>query len=419
MKIRKISFMLFLCFCSTAYAKYEPSKGLLDVLAAAEKYNNSLVYTPPAPFKIYDAGTEVWVDYLKYGEFKNLGTADYKYAVKDEEGLKAASGEGIYPNVLSVQNSPQFKQFAKEKRLKGDKSAFVHSGDYQANFYKWASLKDDDPGIKLYNTAFALEKSGNFKHAVKAYYACLVFFPKTVGYTQWATPWYVAPVCEAKIKYLTSAYPGIVGVKLVGSNITVKNSFDNDVKNDVFIIDPGRLTAATAQDFARKPAALKKENIKKISGNGKVKLISYVGGRFALTVDEKPYIIKGISYSPSKIGLSPDFGTLNNSRDWTYDDYNSNSKIDSPFDSWVDANRNDKRDKNEFVVGDFALLKEMGANTIRIYHYADLNKSLLRKGYKDYGLMYLMGNFLGMYSIDSGADWYAGTDYTDEQHKSN
>ncbi|MDR2191534.1 MAG: hypothetical protein LBO62_01445 [Endomicrobium sp.] len=413
-----IIFFLSLFFCSLAHSKYEPSKEVLDVIANAEKYDNSLIYTPPPPFKIYDNGSVNWIDYSKYGEFQKAGTADYKYIIKDEQGLAAASGEGIYPNVLSVQNSLQFKQFLKDKKLKGDKFSFVYSDDYQANFYKWAASKGEDPGLKLYYTAYALEKAGNFKHAVKAYYACLVFFPKTVGYTQWQTPWYIAPVCEAKIKYLTAAYPEI-GARLEGSDITVENSFDNDVKNDVFIINPGRMVLAKEEDFVRKYADLKKENIKKVFGTGKVKIILYNNGHFALTVDEKPYIVKAVSYSPSKIGLSPDFGTLNNARDWTYDDYNSNRKIDAPFDAWVDANRNEKKDKNEPVVGDFALLKEMGANSIRIYHYSDLNKNLLRRGYKEYDFMYLMGNFLGMYAVDSGANWYAGTDYTDEEHKAN
>ena len=36
-------------------------------------------------------------------------------------------------------------------------------------------------------------------------------------------------------------------------------------------------------------------------------------------------------------------------------------------------------------------------------------------GYKNYGFMYMIGNFIGMYCTDSGAEWFEGTDYTNEE----
>ena len=47
-----------------------------------------------------------------------------------------------------------------------------------------------------------------------------------------------------------------------------------------------------------------------------------------------------------------------------------NGRIDGPYDSWVDANRNDRQDFGEPVVGDWKLLKDMGVNTVRLYHHA-------------------------------------------------
>jgi len=35
------------------------------------------------------------------------------------------------------------------------------------------------------------------------------------------------------------------------------------------------------------------------------------------------------------------------------------------------------------------------------------------EGYEKYGFMYIVGNLLGMYGVDSGAEWYTGTDYSD------
>ncbi|MCL2390955.1 MAG: hypothetical protein FWD54_00785 [Endomicrobia bacterium] len=403
MKFLKMTItFVFLFSFSQAYCA---GADINSVLYAAYKHNKTLVYSAPPPFEIFDAGTEEWVDYEKYGKFRSIGAENYEYIVTDSKGLAAASGEGIYPNTESIKQSFNLQNKSKKKQ-----------SPEQKDYYKQAMSVKQSPGMKLYLTAFALEKSGNFKHAVKAYYACLVLFPKTVGYTQWNTPWYVAPVCLAKIKYLTREHPEI-GVRLDGADVIIKNAFDNDVKNDVFIINPGKLIAATAKDFERKIEDLPKIQVKKVTGKGKVKLVQYQNGNFELTVDGKQFVVKGISYSPTKIGLSPDFGTVNNLRDWSFDDYDRNGKVDGPFDAWVDANRNEKQDRDEPNIGDFALMNEMGINTLRIYHYDGVNKDLLKDGYEKYGFMYLIGNLIGMYAVDSGAGWYAGTDYTDKEHK--
>ena len=408
-----MTFIYLLTFCPALNAVSSAEENLLSVLDAAEKHNLSMIFEKPSPFPVYDGGSEKWVNYEKYGKFINAGTEKYVYEISDLEGLKAASGEGIYPNTQSVLNSPDYKTL--ERKLKGNKWKFVNNENYQTNFYKWAVV-NEDPGIKLYYAAFALEKSGNFAHAVKAYYACVVFFPMTVGYTQWQTPWYIAPACVARIKHITREHPEL-GVKLEGADIRIKNIFDNDTKNDVFYVNPGKLIPSSDEDFKRKYTEPESSGIKKTEGNGKVRLIQYNNGNFRLNVNGKPYVIRGISYSPSKIGLSPDYGTLNNLRDWSYDDYNKNKKIDGPYDAMVDANRNEKKNDGEYSVGDFALMKEMGINTLRLYHYADLNKELLKDGYEKYGFMYLMGNLVGMYGIDSNAGWYDGTDYTDREQK--
>lgn len=412
MKIIKFALLAAL-FCPSYLFGQTSGKDVETILEAANNFNQSMTYEKIKPFPIYDAGAEEWVNYEKYGEFKNPGTKDYEYVVKDLKGLAAASGEGIYPNTESVLNSPDYNP----KKLKGNVWKFIYTDNFQRDFYKWATT-EDDPGLKLYYTALVLENSGNYKHAVKAYYACLALFPRTVGYTQWNTPWYVAPVCLARIQYLTREFPEI-GVKLENGSVVIENVFDNDVKNDVFIINPGKLVSAKSGDFKRIKMDLQEIGVKEISGKGKVKLVRYANEHIQLTVNDKPYIIRAVSYSPSRVGLSPDFGTLDNLRDWAFDDYNNNKKIDGPYEAMVDINRNDKKDSNEKVVGDFTLMKEMGINTLRLYHYADLNKELLKDGYETYGFMYLMGNLIGMYGKDSGAGWFDGTDYTDKEQREN
>ena len=56
----------------------------------------------PTKIVLYDSGKEDFVNYEKYGEFQDVGTKDYKYVIKDQEGLMAAVGEGIYPNTTSI-----------------------------------------------------------------------------------------------------------------------------------------------------------------------------------------------------------------------------------------------------------------------------------------------------------------------------
>ncbi|MDR2191743.1 MAG: hypothetical protein LBO62_02525, partial [Endomicrobium sp.] len=337
MKLFKMFLLAAFCisFSSLLYAKTDEKKNVEISLKNAKKYNAKMKYKAPKPFVIEDRGTEKWVDYEKYGEFQNVGTPKYKYAINDSEGLKAASGAGVFPNSQSVLNSKQYQKYVADNKLEGNKWNYVNSTDYQANFYKWATVKED-PGVKLYFTALALDKDGNYARAVKAYYACLVFFPKAVGYTQWQTPWYIGPVCISRVKFLARRHPEL-GVKLVGAKIKIENSFDNNTRNDIFHINPGKLVPAKAKDFKRQY----KEpfGIKKVTGEGKVKLIEYENNHFRLTVDGKPFIVKGVTYSPNRVGLSPVHNNLKNNRDWSWDDYNKNGIIDAPFESWVDANR--------------------------------------------------------------------------------
>ena len=106
---------------------------------------------------------------------------------------------------LGGTKDPQYKEFKKQGRLKGKHWDFVNTKDYQANFYKWATAAEAR-GAKLFYTALALEKAGHFTHAVKAYYAVVVHFPQTIGWTYWRTPWYIGQVAVDRIKQIGYAY---------------------------------------------------------------------------------------------------------------------------------------------------------------------------------------------------------------------
>ncbi|MCD4779779.1 MAG: hypothetical protein K8S27_04430 [Candidatus Omnitrophica bacterium] len=161
-------------------------------------------------------------------------------------------------------------------------------------------------------------------------------------------------------------------------------------------------------------------------------------GNWQLIVDQKPYFIKGVIFSPVKIGEDPKQATM---RDWMFYDDDNDGKNDIAYQTWIDLNKDGRRDPDEKIVGDFQLLKEMGVNTIRLYHLASdhaslgdvykkdpgtkkqydhaVNKSLLRELNDTYGIKVILGHFLGSWTIGSGATWNEGTDYNNSLHREN
>lgn len=386
--------------------------GIFNLILSMAVVLTGTAWGKPA-FEVFDPGTEEIIDYQKYGRIEGAGTDKYKYVMSAPDALKKASGEGIFPNTASVLKDPAYKKLLEAGSLEGNRWDFVENDNYQANFFKWATA-GEEPGVKQFCAALALERSGNIKHAIKAYYAIVVFFPKSVGRTYWNTPLYIGSMASDKVKYLTRKNPEL-GLKLVDCYVKVKNHFDDDTKNDAFVVNPGKLIKAKPQDILPYREDTSKYKPVKTIGKGDVKLVQFKNKHWQLQVGGKPYLIKGMAYSPNKIGLSPDAGTLDVSRDWMFADYNKNGVIDGPYEAWVDANRNNKRDPGEEAPGDFQLMKDMGVNTLRIYHYPRLSKQLLQEGYEKYGFRYLMGNLIGMYCVDSGADWFNGTDYSNPE----
>jgi len=365
---------------------------------------------------LFDPGKEDFVDYTKYGEFKNIGTKDYQYVVIDQAGLMAAVGEGVYPNSNSIRKDPIFKQVIKDKRLEGDAWDFLYSPDLQAAFVKWTTSSEPQ-GVRLFCTGLTLERAGLITQAIKCYYSIVVHFPASYGWTYWHTPWYVGAAAIAKINFLLRRNPQL-GYRLEGAEIKMINGFDNDILNDIAVVNPGKFVRV---DLAKEAAKIKptaeSSGIKKKVGKGKVRLVQYNNDDWQLLVEDKPYIIKGITYAPTKVGQSPDEGTLGN---WMEEDFNKNGKIDGPYDAFVDKNRNNLQDADEPAVGDFKLMQDMGVNTIRLYHHPlKINKELMRDLYKTYGIRVIVGDFLGKYAIGSGAQWNPGTDYNNPAHKKN
>lgn len=377
------------------------------------------------PYIHTKAGSRV-VDYKKYGEFQKVGTQDYIYVIKDMEGLSAAVGEGIYPNSGAIFQNPRYKEVRKEGRLKGKHWDFANSDDLEAAYFKWVTAPESW-GVRLFYLGTIFEKAGMYEDALRAYHALVVHFPKTVAWTYWQTPWYPGQAAIAKIRHILRIHPELNLVEKY-MRITVHNGFDNDAANDVIVTWPGKISEKSVLDRMKEKfhiedkVELRSANQRlpegrKRAGQGEVRLVQYDNGHWQLLVQGRPYVIKGITYAPTRVGQSPDKGTLAN---WMEEDTNGNGRTDGPYDAWVDKNRNNQQDPDEPVVGDFALMKEMGVNTLRIYTQPQKpDKALLKKMFAEYGFRVIIGNFLGKYAIDSGATWAEGTDYENPEHRKN
>lgn len=365
-------------------------------------------------FELFDPGTEDIVRYKKYGKFVGLGKGKYQYKITDRKGLAEAAGIGIYPST-SVYKDPAFQKLTAAGKLRGSHWDFTNINDVQLSFYKWSTAAET-PGVKQYFTAMALERAGFTVQAIKAYHAVAVHFPQQVGWTVWHTPIYYAQRAMDKVEFLTRTHPEL-GMKYVDSKFTVLHGDDLDISNDVYQqINPGRILRVTDPLKISPPAKdVSGLAVTKSVGGDHVQLVQLENGHWQMRVDGKPFMIRAIAYEPTPIGQSPH----NNTReDWMNADSDKDGKLDGPYQSWVDANDNNVQDADEPVVGDFELMRQLGVNTLRHYHGAS-NKQLLRDLYKNYGIMAVIGDLMGMYAVGSGAEWYSGTDYTNPQHRDN
>jgi len=354
-----------------------------------------------------EPGTEKVVDYEKYGEFQGIGTFDYRYVTKDFQGLARASGEGIAPNRNAARN-PEYAKVVAQKRIK--KNIWEHkphlSGDPQADYFAW-SVSGEDPGVRLLQIGIALEEAGQFEHALKAYRAAMILHPKSYA---WSSPkkrwtWLVAPQAWGRIVNLTQRHPEL-GLKLEGANVRTQTKIDNDWTKNRVAVTPGRFVAWTPGE-RRDPGRMKVVEKR----GGRVAVVKYENGHWGMQVDGAPYIVKGVTYTPTRTGKHL------NQWNWMTADENKNGVIDAPLESWVDANRNGRQDADEPAVGDFELLRSMGCNTIRWIHEHPLNLELLRHMHKKYGIRVALCEPLGAYCIHSGASWAEGTDYRNPEQR--
>jgi tetratricopeptide (TPR) repeat protein len=398
----------------------EKSQSSIDVMEGKESPREVFIKNAPRTFPVLVfPGTKEIVDWSKYGKFLNVSTKDYHYQIDDQAGLVAAVGEGIYPNIADVYKDPGYKKALKAGRLKGSHWDFVNTTDLQAAFYKWVTAPESW-GLRLFYIGKIFEKAGMLPQAIKAYHSLIVNFPSTIAWTYWQTPWYPAQAAVANIQYLIRIHPEL-HMAFNGAKIRILNG--EDPHNFIATTKPGIIRKLSLLEIVKQKLNIKPPKIplgKPVfySGQGQVRFVKYKSGHWQLLVDNKPFFIKGMSYMPTKVGQSPDDGTL---VDWMQEDDNHDGVISAPYESWVDKYGDNKRHADEPVVGDFKLMKDMGVNTLRMYYQPTMksDKAFLEKMYKGYGFKVAMSNFLGKYAIGSGASWTVGTDYENPVHQKN
>jgi len=353
-------------------------------------------------FKLFDPGTEKVVQYEKYGEFTGVATFDYKYTMKDVKGLARASGDGIDPNT-GVESDPAYGRFRGKKRPKGIQWKHVDTNNPEADFFIWATARKEDPGVRLLFTARALEAGRLRDHALKAYRAAMILYPGSMCWNRELTwTWLIAPAAWSEIINLTRMHPELE-LKLIDAYVKTEAAIGGDPARNRVAVTPGRFVRYTTKKRQKDYTDVAALKVIERRG-GKVSCVKYSNGQWGMQVNGKPFIVRGISYAPTKVGRDYSWN-------WMEADENRNGINDVAYETWVDKNRNNKRDKNEPLVGDFKLLKDMGCNTIRLFNTLDLNKELLRDLCKKYGIRVLICDPLGAYTVHSGADWRMGTDY--------
>ena len=366
------------------------------------------------------------INYQEFGEFKNVGTGKFEYKMTKSKELKKLVGDYIYPNFNVPEDMREkYKEFVKSGAIvKEDIWANANSGNPEADILAWVTVPtiigngpEHAMGIKQFFIAEILSRAGEYEMAIKAYYSVVLNFPKTACWNSDCTfVWYVAVAAIDKINLLLRDHPEL-NVKLQGAFIELENCNDTDLENDIVKVSPGKFVVVTNAVRNKEKVDLSQEEVIAKKGEGKVRLVQYKNKHWQLLVNNKPFVVHGITYSPTKVGLGS-----NAQNGWMFSDVNKNGIIDSPYESWVDKNKNNIQDSDEKPVGDFKLMKDMGVNAIRLYHTLskseyipeEFNKKLLRDMYSNYGITVIMGDFLGAYGVGSGGGY---TNYKDAKQK--
>ena len=154
-------------------------------------------------------------------------------------------------------------------------------------------------------------------------------FPRPISYTYWNSPWYPAKAGDHR-HWVPDPAVSVPADEAYGSlDSRRERLLTSTPTNDVFLVNPGTIVKCRPADLIPRKDHKRLRGVEQEIGRGAVKLVQYRSGDWQLMVDEKPYVIRAVAYEPTKIGQSPDEGTL---VDWSMADYNKDGVIDAAYD---------------------------------------------------------------------------------------
>ncbi len=297
---------------------------------------------------VKDLGSDDIIDYGKYGYFENLGKENYKYVLLDRRGLGELQGEGIYPNVWSIYSNPNFVKARREDLLSGHRWTFLNT-DLKLAYYEWVISDFEKPGLKQFFIAEIFFRAGYLKQALKAYYSVLVFFPTTIDKAYFGRLWYVAETALDRIYFLLDRHKELKW-KLVDASLDIKNKFDNEKDNKIFFVNPGKFVFIDEKNATE----ILHETLVETYKFGNICLKKFTNANWQMTIDGKPFEVKGVFYSPILKGHDKQ-DLLRNKQDFQ----------DNPDEIF-----------RKSVGFDSPIMKKMGVNLIRLPIYFQDIKTL-------------------------------------------
>ncbi|MBI4668966.1 MAG: hypothetical protein HY747_07245, partial [Elusimicrobia bacterium] len=377
------------------------------------------------------------IPYDRYGKFDNVGGPDYAYKLKDAVSLKRHLHRGIYPNVNPA-GAEEIDANILDEKSRVWAIPVKECLDFWGNFDPNSTFdKRYTQGVRQYNYAVCLERSGRWREAIEAYYATVVHFPADMdpnrNFPAFYTNYLGVRAMDA-VYLLTRLHPA-QGLRYLGGEIRIENGFDASETNDILRIWPGRLVEVAPSQVNPAPQGLEGQPIvarKQFSTN--IELVKYFKGHWQVLVDGRPFLVKGVHYMPppDMPGPAPN-GFWNKLKDkftvqegdfmtdpenaaqywtsgWTRD--LDESGVPDIEEAWLDANKNKVKDPGEPALGDFGLMKLAGANTAVLSNPPE-DTQILEKIYEKTGIYFIISESLNTDRTIAPEPWMRRVNYAD------
>lgn len=193
-----------------------------------------------AEYRIPDPDSYRLVDYEKYGEFLEEGTPRYRFVLRDRENFRSAVGAGIYPAESSLRHFEPFRPYYQKGYPPGEHWNVLTSDNIPKAIAVWTTAKEDR-GVRMFYLGRLYERAGMLVPAVKAYYACLVHFPRSVSWSaDGSFAWSVAEAAIQSLRGILEKHPEIP-VVYKGGTVRMDSSDGLDMTQAGIVVSPGRL----------------------------------------------------------------------------------------------------------------------------------------------------------------------------------